>query len=118
MDAAEKHRWITEPMTWEEICARYPDQRVCVVEMDYPDPGAFRFRTARVVGVGTTPLEAWERATPWHDHYELFGHYFTGQIKIGPLPRIVMTDELREYLRSRRPVVVREDTSCRTDKSI
>ena len=29
---------ITEPLTWDQICERYPDQWVCVVEIVWPEP--------------------------------------------------------------------------------
>jgi hypothetical protein len=53
---------ISEPMTWAEICERYPDQRVCLVEMDRVHPHDFAFRTARVVGHGKTRSEAFDQA--------------------------------------------------------
>jgi len=95
---------ISEPMTWAEICERYPDQRVCLVEMDRVHPHGFEFRTARVVGHGPTPREAFEQARPWRGRYEQIGHYFTGKIKppLPHFPRIVMTDEIRELVRNRR----------------
>ena len=35
MDAAEQLApTITEPFTWAEICDRYPDQHVCLAEID------------------------------------------------------------------------------------
>jgi len=95
---------ITEPLTWAQICERYPDERVCLVEMDRIHPHGFEFRTARVVGHGKTRHEAFDQARRWTDRYEEIGHYFTGQIN-PPFPRypqIVMTDEIRELLRNRR----------------
>ena len=105
MSAAEKTApTITEPLAWAEICDRYPDQRVCLVEMDRIHPNGFEFRTARVVGHGRTRREAFEQARSWQDIYQEIGHYFTG--KINPpfprYPRIVMTDEIRELVRDRR----------------
>jgi hypothetical protein len=105
MDAAEQLApSISEPLTWAEICTRYPDQRVCLVEMDRVDPNGFEFRTARVIGHGKTGREAFDQARPWRERYIEIGHYFTG--KITPpfpcFPRIVMTDEIRELLRNRR----------------
>jgi hypothetical protein len=38
---------ISEPLTWAEICTRYPDEWVCIVEMDHLHPNGFGFRTAR-----------------------------------------------------------------------
>jgi hypothetical protein len=95
---------ISEPMTWAEICARYPDQRVCLVEIDRAQPHGFAFRTARVVGSGKTSREALDRARPWRDRYAKIGHYFTGRISppVPHLPRLVMTVEIRELLRNRR----------------
>lgn len=95
---------ISEPMTWPAICARYPDQRVCLVEIDRAQPHGFAFRTARVVGYGRTPSEALDRARPWRDRYPQIGHYSTGRITPPSpnLPCLVMTDEIRELLRNRR----------------
>jgi hypothetical protein len=97
----EAQRTITEPLTWDEICARFPNQRVCVVEIEDPDPPGGRFIRARVVGFGTTATAAWERASVWRDRYDVFGHYFTGTIRVGWLPRVVMTDEIRQLIRVR-----------------
>ena len=105
MDAAkELVPSISAPMTWAEICALYPDHRVCLVEMDRIHPHGFEFRTARVVGHGKTRSEAFDQARPWGDHYEEMGHYFTGKINppIPRYPQIVMTDEIRELIRDRR----------------
>jgi hypothetical protein len=91
-------------MSWAEICDRYPDQRVCLVEMDRIHPHDFAFRTARVVGHGNTPREALDQARRWRDRYDQIGHYFTGSIKppCPHFPRIVMTDEIRELVRNPR----------------
>lgn len=34
---------ISEPLTWREICRRYPDEWVCLVEFDRIDPTVSRF---------------------------------------------------------------------------
>jgi len=34
---------ISEPLTWVEICERYPDQQVCLVEIDRLHPARVRF---------------------------------------------------------------------------
>ena len=39
---------ITEPLTWGQICERYPDQWVCVVEIVRAQEGSFHFTHARV----------------------------------------------------------------------
>jgi hypothetical protein len=94
---------ISDPMTWAEIRERYPAQRVCLVEMDFAHPNDFWFRTARVVGHGQTPTEAFEQARPWRERYTQIGHFSTAKLKPPiRLPRIVMTDEIRELIRNRR----------------
>jgi hypothetical protein len=80
---------ITEPLTWSEICERYPDEWVCLVEIDRIEPNHFAFRSARVVGHGKTRRAPFEQAEPWWEHYDQIGHYFTGRI-IAPFPRAVV----------------------------
>jgi hypothetical protein len=94
---------ISEPLTWAEICARYPDEWVCLVEMDRIHPYGFEFRTARVIGHGKTRGAPFEQALPWRGHYEVVGHYFTGRITVRPpRPSIILDDETRDAFRYRR----------------
>jgi hypothetical protein len=79
---------ISEPLTWDEICARYPDQWVCLVEIERTEPQNFAFRTARVVGHGKTRREPLDQARPWRNEYRSIGHYFTGPI-LAPTPRFL-----------------------------
>lgn len=77
---------VSEPLTWEEICERYPEQWVCLVEIDKLEEQNFEFRTARVVGHGKTRRDPLEQARPLRARYEEIGHYFTGRIT-APVPR-------------------------------
>lgn len=87
---------ISEPLTWAEICARHPDEWVCLVEMDRIHPNGFEFRTARVVGHGKTRRAPCDQALLWLDRYQLFGHYYTGHIAVRPLrPVVIIDDETR-----------------------
>jgi hypothetical protein len=61
---------ISEPLTWVEICTRYPDEWVCLVEMDRVHPFGFEFRSARVVGHGKTRRAPIEQAMRWRSHYD------------------------------------------------
>lgn len=70
---------ISEPLTWEQICKRYPDEWVCLVELDRIDPGRFAFRTARVVGHDKHRRAAVEQSRPWWRCYEEVGQHFTGR---------------------------------------
>lgn len=87
MSAAEQiARTITEPLTWAQICSQYPDQWVCVVEIEWDEPRKYNFRSARVVGSGKTRREPFVQARPWWDRYSSIGHYFTGRVR-APLRR-------------------------------
>lgn len=77
---------ISEPLTWAEIRARYPDQWVCLVEMDRADEDNFEFRSARVVGHGPSRRDPLDQARAFRDRYDTIGHYFTGRIA-GPVLR-------------------------------
>jgi hypothetical protein len=85
---------VSEPLTWAEICARYPDEWVCLVEMDCLHPSGFEFRSARVIGHGKTRRAPVEQAMRWRAHYAMIGHYFTGRIKVRSLlPPEIIDDE-------------------------
>lgn len=73
---------ISEPLTWEQICKRYPDQWVCLVEFDRIDPCRFAFRTARVVGHDPHRRAAVEQSRPWWRAYEEVGQHFTGRTEL------------------------------------
>ena len=61
MDAAlQPAHEETERMPWAEICARYPDQYVCVVDCEMVERGIPEIKTARVVGHGPTHDAAFE----------------------------------------------------------
>jgi hypothetical protein len=72
---------ISAPLSWDEICKHYPDEWVCLVEIDRSEPQNFEFRTARVVGHGKTRSEPLAQARPWREHYKTIGHYFTGPVE-------------------------------------
>jgi hypothetical protein len=71
---------ISEPMTWAQICERYPDEWVALVEIDWVNDRDFDFRSARVIGHGTR-REQYEQARAWASRYASMGHYFTGRVR-------------------------------------
>jgi hypothetical protein len=73
---------ISEPLTWSEICARHPDEWVCLVEMDFVHPKGVGLSGARVIGHGKTRRAPVDQAMRWRDHYELIGHFFTGRVSV------------------------------------
>ena len=94
---------ISEPLTWAEICARYPDEWVCLVEMDRIHPYGFEFRTARVIGHGKSRGAPVKQALAWRARYEVIGHYYTGRVTVRPpRPSLILDDETRGLLRYRR----------------
>ena len=94
---------ISETLTWAEICARHPDEWVCLVEMDYVIPNGPEIRAARVIGHGKTRGAPVEQARPWRDHYKLIGFRYTGRTTIRhPRPVLILDDETRDLFRYRR----------------
>jgi hypothetical protein len=116
MDAAEVATPpISQPLTWAEICELYPDQHVCLVEIDRIHPRGLDFRTARVIGHGKTRREAFDHALPSRDLYAEIGFRFTGRSskplirppviingKLWAPPTVILDDETRDALRIRR----------------
>jgi hypothetical protein len=69
--------FISEPLTWVQICDRYPAEWVCLVEIDKVNDTDFDFRTARIVGHGKTRKASYDQARPFNEQYRSMGHYFT-----------------------------------------
>jgi hypothetical protein len=86
---------ISEPLTWAQICERYPDEWVCLAETDWIDEDVlFSFRTARVVGHGKTSDEPFEQAEPWWAIYPEICHFFTGEApKVPPCDWTVVAND-------------------------
>jgi hypothetical protein len=102
MSAAEKIAPMASGLlTRAEICERYPNKWVCLVEVEHETNGMIR--SAHVVGHGATPTKSLEQVNVWETH-PMIASFFTGEIKppFPRFPRIVMTDEIRELLRNRR----------------
>lgn len=80
---------ISDPLTWAEICVRYPDEWVCLVEFDRCEPSSAEFRTARVVGHGKTRREPLDQSAPWRATYQTIAHFFTGEMRF-PISRVFL----------------------------
>jgi hypothetical protein len=72
-----------ERLTWEQICERYPEQWVVLIDHERLAHGGAGFKTARVLAVGSSRAEAKERARPQLDSIYSWGCNFTGPIR-GP----------------------------------
>lgn len=79
---------LSEPLTWQEICARYPNEWVVLVEVDWIDEDDKDFRLARVAGHGKTRREPLVQARSVWPRYGEIAHFFTGPIR-APSPLFV-----------------------------
>jgi hypothetical protein len=81
---------VSEPMTWSEICERFPDQWIALVALDWVDDRDEPFLTALVAGHGSH-REALEQAKPLLKLFDKIGPFFTGEapLAVPPLPPIV-----------------------------
>ena len=103
MSAAEKiEPTISAALSWAEICRMYPDEWVCIVEIEREPPSGIEIKSARVIGHGKTRKEPFDQARSWRARYELIGHFFTGRIRVRPLrPEVILDDETRAAFRYR-----------------
>jgi len=91
----------TESLSWTEICTRYPDQFVCLVEIMRVERRSPEINAARVIGHGPTHDAAFEPIRHKGVQYPRFAIRFTGTCS-EPLirPSLVIDDETLELLRS------------------
>ena len=103
MSTAEKiAATISETLTWAEICRLYPDEWVCLVEIEHQPLNGVEIKSARVIGHGKTRKEPFDQAKVWRETYPLIGHFFTGRIQVPPLrPQVILDDETRDAFRYR-----------------
>ena len=69
---------VSEPMTWKEICERFPDQWIALVALDWADERDRPFRTALVAGCGSR-REALAQARPRLKLVARLGPFDTGR---------------------------------------
>jgi hypothetical protein len=100
MDAVEQIASLeTQPLPWAEICVRYPDRFVCLVDIVRPERLHPQILSARVVGHGPTHDAAFEPIRDLDKRYPRFTIRFTG-LCTEPLirPSLVLDDETLELL--------------------
>jgi len=68
---------VSEPMSWGEICERFPDQWIALVALDWEYDREGPFRTALIAGHGSR-REAIAQARPLHKVFSPLGPFFTG----------------------------------------
>jgi hypothetical protein len=79
-----------ERLTWAEICKRFPDEWVVLVDADRTNDRDFEFGTALVVGPRRDRKEASIDVKAAFLNYRSVGCFWTGKIR-GPLPRIFLS---------------------------
>ena len=85
-----------ELLGWDEICARYPDQWVCLRDVTFTDDRREQVHAARVGGHGETPRIACEAGGAIADCFH------TGAVvEVRHFGRLELSDDDREFVRSR-----------------
>ena len=81
---------VSEPLTWSEICRRFPDQWIALVALDWADDRDEPFRTALIAGCGSRREEL-AQARPLRRLFDPIGPFFTGDppAALPALPPIV-----------------------------
>lgn len=69
---------LSEPVSWQEICRRYPDEWVALVEIDWAEND--ESHGARVAGHGARRADPLQQARHLHSRYRHISHFFTGRI--------------------------------------
>lgn len=88
MSAAEEIApTIQDPLTWAEICKRFPDAWVVLVDVECVNDTDFEFGRARVLGHYKSRKEASPFIKAAFEHHDEIGSFWTGEIR-GPSPRL------------------------------
>ncbi|TMQ12734.1 MAG: hypothetical protein E6J90_30320 [Deltaproteobacteria bacterium] len=82
------HRF--ERLTWEEICARYPDEWVVLVEFERYDDTDLRFHAAVVIAHHKTRKAASPDVKAAFLRYDEAGSFFTGRLMPPEVDRLAM----------------------------
>lgn len=70
---------LSERLSWQEICRRYPDQWVAIVDIEWEEED--EVHAARVAGHGPRRADPLEQARHLHPRYQEIGHFFTGRVR-------------------------------------
>ncbi len=78
-----------ERLTWSEICRRFPDQWVVLVDADWADDHNFEFGSAHVFAHRESRGQATKDMGEACRSFENVGCFFTGRI-LGPISRFAV----------------------------
>lgn len=79
---------ISERLTWDQICERFTDEWVVIVEADWVNDRDFEFGTALVLGHYKSRKEASRYIKAAFQQYSSIGSFWTGEFR-GPIPRFI-----------------------------
>lgn len=85
---AEALRRTVERLKWDEICHRYPDRWVVLVNIDWVNDTDFDFRGAEIVAMFGQRKDASPTMKALIASDREAGCFWTGEIR-GPLPRFI-----------------------------
>ena len=80
---------VSEPLTWKQICDRYPDEWVVLVDTRWINDTDSEFDTAVVLGHFKSRKDASPHIKAAFQHHHEIGSFWTGAIR-SPLSRFVV----------------------------
>lgn len=83
---------VSDPVSWDELCQRFPDQWVVLVELDWTDDAGRDVRTAFVAGsAARSKRDAMRAARPLRAVFDELGCFHTSATRVPALPPILYT---------------------------
>ena len=102
---------VSDPVHWDEICRRFPDQWIVLVELDWTDERGEDIRIAFVAGSGGK-REALAAARPLLGVFDKLGSFYTGAAKVPwsvqAMPIVFTTADVADPVRDSEQQRVRE----------
>ncbi|HEY0987678.1 MAG TPA: hypothetical protein VGD80_11530 [Kofleriaceae bacterium] len=89
MSEAARVDQVPEHMSWKQICERYPDEWVVLVDASWVNDTDFEFGTASVIGHFKSRKDASPHIKAAFQHHREVGSFWTGAIR-GPVPRFAL----------------------------
>lgn len=86
MNEAPSLATVADRLSWSEICERFSDEWVVLIDADWIDDHNFEFGTATVFAHSKERREATHDMGTACRRFENVGCFFTGRIR-GPIPR-------------------------------
>ena len=80
---------VPERLTWKQICERYPDEWVVLVDTEWVNDTDFDFGTTIVLAHHERRKDMSPDVKAAFERYESVGTYWTGTLR-GPIPRFMI----------------------------